>query len=173
MVDDISVTPCTDWIGADKQVIAMQKHANFSEGVLIAYRVVPQYTDQNKVLVYECIFRDKGRRKNPFHLGNIHHTLGGGVYDAIEREYQLSNPGWWMINEPPKEKMVHLQWRPWIWKNDEVKGQFLEWHDLHFFGWTKEKWKANKYIWKRQEQLNAPTLATIIETEQLEQMTLF
>jgi len=161
----------TDWIGADERVLEMQSFPDFASGEMIAYRPVPRHANQNEVLVIECIFRDKKWRKNPYHLGNIHHTFGGGVYDAIEREYQLSHPGWWMINEPSKDKVAYLQWRPWIFMNDDAKKEFLEWHADHFAGWSKEKWKANKHTWKKEESpiiLKAP----VIVDQEPEQLTL-
>ncbi|WP_127549740.1 hypothetical protein [uncultured Paenibacillus sp.] len=163
--------PSTDWIGADERVLALQKHPNFAVGEIVAYKMVPSFFDSNKVLVYDCISKDKGNKKNPFHYGNIHHTLTGGLYDAIERDYQLSVPGWWMINEPPKGTPAHNQWRPWIWKNDEAKKEFMEWYKIHFAGWTKEKWKANKHTWKREVQ--PIEHAPVAEEVAPEQLTLF
>ncbi|MBY0205289.1 hypothetical protein [Paenibacillus cucumis (ex Kampfer et al. 2016)] len=165
--------PSTDWIGADDKVLAMQKHPNFAVGELISYKVVPSIYDSTKVLVYDCISKDRGKKKNPYHYGNIHHTLTGGLYDAIEREYQLGNPGWWMINKPLKDP--HSQWRPWIWKNDEVKKEFMEWHADHFYGWTKEKWKDKGHTWKREDRQieQAAEPVPVIEKEAIEQLTLF
>lgn len=168
--------PSTDWIGADERVLALQKHPNFAIGELVAYKMVPSIFDSNKVLVYDCISKDKGNKKNPFHYGNIHHTLTGGLYDAIDREYQLGNPGWWMLNEPSKDKAdAHAQWRPWIWKNETVKKEFMEWHADHFYGWTKEKWKERNHTWKREDRqiVDAEEPAQAIEQAAPEQLTLF
>lgn len=68
----------------------------------------------------------------PEAIGTFGKDLSNASYDCIEREYQLSNQGFWWQTKPPEGSARYVQWSDWVWKNDGEKQMFNKWIDRQF-----------------------------------------